>query len=311
VVQLLNMLIEDGDAKTAVAEGEAALTRLPADGKNQTVRIELGQAYLLAGDKEKGRTALEAVLKNADDAETLNDAAYELADASLDLPLAETSTRTALDKLAEESNGWTLDEDPQVLRAKTSMITATWDTLGWIYFRESKLDQALSYIQAGWMGSLNIDSGKHLGEVLAARGDDAGALNAYEMAIATQPAYNALGVHTEPSAKQKQVQELADALPRNGGKPRGSLSAGEKLQELREVKLGPANGRSGNAEYRVLLKDGKAVRTEPTGAKTIAGANEMILKADFSRLFPAGTDTSLVRLGYVNCHQSVCEFMLQ
>src|ERR1039458_2647134 len=178
VTQLLNMLIEDGDAKTAVAEGEAAFARLPADGKNETARIALGQAYLLAGDKEKGRTALEAVLKNAEDAETLNDAAYELADASLDLPLAEASTRAALDKLAEESNGWTLDEDPQMLRAKTNLIVATWDTLGWIYFREGKLDQALSYVQAGWVGSLNMESGKHLGEVLTARGDKAGALNA-------------------------------------------------------------------------------------------------------------------------------------
>jgi tetratricopeptide (TPR) repeat protein len=311
VTQLLNMLIEDGDAKTAVAEGEAAFTRLPADGKNETARIELGQAYLLAGEKEKGRTALEAVLKNAEDAETLNDAAYELADASLDLPLAETSTSAALDKLAEESNGWTLDEDPQVLREKTNLIVATWDTLGWIYFRENKLDQALSYIQAGWMGALNIDSGKHLGQVLAARGDNAGALNAYEMAIATQPDYNALGVHTEPSEKQKKVQALADALPRTGAKPHTPMVVAGKLRGLREIKLGPANGLSGNAEYRVLLKNGKAVKTEPTGAKTIAGANEMILKADFSRLFPVGTETSLVRVGFVNCHQSVCEFMLQ
>jgi tetratricopeptide (TPR) repeat protein len=311
VTQLLNMLIDDGDAKTAVAEGEAAFTRLPADGKNETARIALGQAYLLAGDKEKGRTALEAVLKNADDAETLNDAAYDLADASLDLPLAETSTRTALDKLAEESNGWTLDEDPLVLRAKTNLIVATWDTLGWIYFRQGKLDQALSYIQAGWTGSLNMESGKHLGEVLAARGDKAGALDAYEMAIATEPGYDALGVHTEPSAKQKQVQALAGALPRTGGKSHTPMAAAEKLQELREVKLGPANGRSGNAEYRVLLKDGKAVKADPTGWKTVPGANDMILKADFSRLFPVGAETSLVRVGYVNCHQSVCEFMLQ
>jgi hypothetical protein len=66
-----------------------------------------------------------------------------------------------------------------------------------------------------------------------------------------------------------------------------------------------------NAEYRVLLKNGKAVKTEPTGAKTVAGANEMLQKADFSRLFPVGTETSLVRVGFVNCHQSVCEFILQ
>ena len=70
----------------------------------------------------------------------------------MDLTLAETSTRAALDKLAAESNSWTLDEDPQVLRGKTNLIVAMWDTLGWTYFREGKLDQALNYIEGrdGW-----------------------------------------------------------------------------------------------------------------------------------------------------------------
>ena len=311
VAQLLNMLLEDGDAKTAVAEGEAAFTRLPAEGHNDFARIALGRAYLKAGDKAKGQAALEMVLKNTDDAGTLNDAAYELAEASLDLPLAETSTRTALDKLADESNSWTLDENPQVLLGKTRMIVATWDTLGWIYFREGKLDQALSYVQAGWMGNLRLESGKHLGEVLTARGDKASALNAYEMAIGSQPGYNALGVHTDPSEKQKQVQALADALPHTGAKSHMPMGVAEKLQKLRKVQMGAANGRSGYAEYRILLRNGKAVRAEPTGAKTVPGANDMILKANYSSFFPADAQTSLVRVGYVNCHQTVCELVLQ
>lgn len=161
------------------------------------------------------------------------------------------------------------------------------------------------------MGDLGLEGGKHLGEVLAARGDTTGALNAYEMAIESQPGYNPLGVHTEPSEKQKQVQALADALPRAAGKSHTPMSAAQKLQELREVKLGPANGRSGNAEYRVLLRNGKAVKAEPTGDKTVAGTNDMILRANFSSFFPAGEQTSLVRVGYVNCHQTVCELMLQ
>jgi tetratricopeptide (TPR) repeat protein len=311
VSQLLGMLIQDGDVKDAVAEGEAAFTQLPTEGHNDDARIVLGQAYLKAGDKTKGQAALEMVLKNTDDAGTLNDAAYELADASLDLPLAETSTRTALDKLTDESNSWTLDENPQVLLGKTHLIVATWDTLGWIYFREGKLDQALSYVQAGWMGDPELEGGKHLGEVLAARGDTAGALNAYAMAIGSQPGYNALGVHTEPSQEQKQVQALADELPHAGGKSRPPMVTAGKLQELRKVQLGASNGRSGNAEYRILLRNGKAVKAEPTGEKTVAGASDMILKANFSSFFPAGAQASLVRMGYVNCHQSVCEFMLQ
>jgi tetratricopeptide (TPR) repeat protein len=304
------MLIADGDAKTAVAEGEAAFTRLPADGHNDNVRIALGQAYLAAGDKQEGQAALETVLKNAEDAGTLNDAAYELADASLDLPLAESSTRDALDKLAQESNSWTLDEDPQTLVAKTRLIIATWDTLGWIYFREGKLDQALSYIQAGWMGMPGLETGKHLGDVLVARGDKSGALTTYDLAIATQPGYNALGVHTEPSDKQKQLQTLADGLRRSGIKSSAAIPA-NKLLELRTVSLGAADGRSGNAEYRVLLKDGKATKVEPSGDKSIPGADAMITKATFSNYFPTGSPTALVRIAYVNCHAKVCELVFE
>jgi len=310
VAQLLNMLIADRDAKTAVAEGEAAFKRLPADGHNDYARIALGQAYLAAGEKQKGQAALETVLQNSQDAGTLNDAAYALADASLDLPLAESSTHAALDKLAEESNSWTLDEDPQVLVRKTRLIVATWDTLGWIYFREGKLDEALSYIHAGWMGMPSLETGKHLGEVLTARGDKPGALNAYEMAIATQPGYNALGVHTEPSEKQKEVQALADRLPRSGAKSSAPLPA-NKLLELRTVPLGAADGRSGTAEYRVLLKDGKAIKVEPTGAKSIPGADTMIGKAAFTSYFPTGAPTALVRIAYVNCHSKVCELLFE
>jgi tetratricopeptide (TPR) repeat protein len=310
VAGLLAMLMEDGDAKTAVAEGEAALQLLPAEGKTDSVHLALGKAYLLAGDKQKGAAMLKALLDESHDAEMLNNAAYELGDAGLELPLAEVSTRTALEKLTEESNSWTMNEDMQTLRAKTHLIAATWDTLGWILFHEGKLEEAQSYLQAGWQGELNLATGKHLGDVQAARGNKAVAIATYELAIASDPGYNALGVRTEASAAHKALQAKVDAM--HAGAVKSSMaSVGLKLQELRKVQLGPSNGRSSNAEYRMLLKGGKAVKAEPTGDKTVAGADEMVAKANFASYFPAGSEMSLVKVGYVNCHQAVCELMLQ
>jgi tetratricopeptide (TPR) repeat protein len=310
VARLLAMLIEDGDAKTAVAEGEAALQRLPAEGKTDSVHLALGKAYLLAGDKQKGAATLKALLEESHDAEMLNNAAYELGDAGLELPLAESSTRKALEKLTEESNSWTLDEDVQTLRTKTREIAATWDTLGWILFHEGKLEEAQSYLQAGWQGELNLATGKHLGDLQAARGNKAAAITTYELAIASEPGYNALGVRTEPSAAHKALQSKVDAM-HAGGVKSSMASVGLRLQELRKVQLGPSNGRSGNAEYRMLLKGGKAVKAEPTGDKTVAGADEMVARANFASFFPVGSEMSLVKVGYVNCHQAVCELMLQ
>ena len=306
---LIDLLIADNDAGTAVSEGEAALTRLPVDGKNDNVHVSLGNAYLMAGDKTKGGAMLRAVLETSQDALMLNNAAYSLADASLELPLAESSSRAALDKLTEESSSWTLDEDPQVLQVKSRMIAATWDTFGWTLFREGKLAEAMSFVQASFTNSPSFETGKHVGEMLVARGDNTGAITAYEAAIALEPTFNAMGVHTEPSAKQKQLQAVVDKLRRSSGKTSAQTHA--PVVPLRTIPLGPANGRSGNAEYRILFKAGKAVRSKLVGDKTVLGAEAMLASGNFNNLFPDGSHAALVRTGFINCHAKVCELILE
>jgi hypothetical protein len=104
------------------------------------------------------------LLKTADDAETLNDAAYELADANLDLPLDESCERKALQKLTTETETWTLDESPATLRAKTNLLLASWDTMGWILYREGKLEQAIPYLEAARLGRPAPEIVKHLAD---------------------------------------------------------------------------------------------------------------------------------------------------
>jgi tetratricopeptide (TPR) repeat protein len=311
VTMLMGLLIEDGDVKSAASTGEAAAPQISvnADG-TLGFHIALGKAQLDAGEAEKGKATLEALLKDADTADALNDAAYELADAGLDLPLAERSARAALDKLTAESDAWTLDENQQILHDKTRLILATWDTLGWILFKESRLEEAESYLRAAWLGMLNLDTGKHLGDALAARGDKSAALSAYELAVGTVPGYDAMGVRTPPGPKEKEVQALAAALRRAGVKSTATTPQ-NSLLALRTVPLGAANGRSGDAEYRLLLKDGKAVKAEAAGAKAVSGALDMIAKVNFSGYFPAGSQAALMRVAYVNCHSGVCELVLE
>ena len=68
--QLIDTLIDDGDATTAVKEVAAAhLTEVQR--KDPNVQVELGRAMLIAGDKTAGTAVLTAVLtsvqKNPDD----------------------------------------------------------------------------------------------------------------------------------------------------------------------------------------------------------------------------------------------------
>jgi hypothetical protein len=84
-----------------------------------------------------------------------------------------------------------------------------------------------------------------------------------------------------------------------------------QFDDGRKISLGPANGRNGVAEYRLLLRDGKATEIKPVGATTISNALAVIAKAKFIDLFPTGSQIALIRLGYLNCHDRVCELILE
>jgi tetratricopeptide (TPR) repeat protein len=316
VTTLMNMLVADGDAKSAASLGDAAIAQLPDDPKKtENFHIALGNAQIKAGERDKGAASLEAVLKNADTPGALNDAAYELADAGLDLPLAQRSARAVLDKLTAESDSWTLDEDANTLKGQSSLIVATWDTVGWIFFREGQLAEAQDYLNAAWTAGQNADTAEHLGEVLLARGNKAAAMVAFELALTKSATYDSMGVRRPPGPLGKDLQQRIEALTKAGVK---STIGTEKdpykqLQAMRTIPLGDEGGKKGNvdAEYRLLLRAGKLVKAGPAGTKEIVGADKMVDKAKFDAFFPPGSQTALVRFGYVNCHSGVCELVLE
>jgi tetratricopeptide (TPR) repeat protein len=88
---------------------------------------------------------------------------------------------------------------------------------------------------------------------------------------------------------------------------------GNKLQldDARKLALGSANGRNGVAEYRLLLKDGKILNIKPTGDKMIQGAQDLLTRAKFLGFFPPGSEVTLERLGFINCHSGICELILE
>ena len=98
----------------------------------------------------------------------------------------------------------------------------------------------------------------------------------------------------------KHLSEVASA---QGHKP--------ELDESRKPPLGSAHGRNGVAEYRFLVRSGKFIDIKPTGDKTIPEAQNLIVGAEYTGLFSAGSQVTLVYLGFINCHSSVCEHILE
>lgn len=65
------------------------------------------------------------------------------------------------------------------------------------------------------------------------------------------------------------------------------------------------------AEYRLLLAHGRVERAEPTGDKTIDGADALVKQADLGKLFPEGLSAKLVRAAMVNCFGDTCQLVLE
>jgi tetratricopeptide (TPR) repeat protein len=314
-LQLANMLLEDDDPAGAVAAAEEGVAHLPEDQKkNEPLQLLLGRAQMKGRMKEKGHATLLALLNTTEDPGTMNDCAYELADAGVELPLAESTTQTALKKMVEQSKTWTLDENPQTLRSKTNYITSTWDTLGWILFREGKLDEAQNYIHAAWLNQQSSEVAEHLAEIARARGRKDEALRYLELALASFPAYDLMGVRTKPGSRQRYITERAETLRKQGAKstPQAPYeNSHTRLEKVRTVSLGPAAGLNGTSEFRLLLTGGKIAKSEKIGTKDLPGASERVKGADLNAFWPTGSDASLVRNAILNCHGGICELVFE
>jgi len=307
---LVSMLTDEGNPAAAVAAARAGLDHAkPDQPTTERLQLAMGRAQLAAGQKEDGHATLLALMKATTSPDMMNDSAYELANAELELPLVESTARKALAQMVEESKTWTLDENTQTLLGKSRQIEATWDTVGWILFREGKLDEAQKFIEASWRNRQDAEVGGHMAAIAAAKGNQDEALHSYELALATFPTYLRPGVRKTPGAKQKELTEKADALRKAGAKA-PLMDADKELQAMRFFALGAAEGLNGSAEYRLLLSDGKVAKVEPAGATSMGGGSEKIIRAKLDALWPAGSEAKLVRSGFLNCHEGKCDLIL-
>jgi tetratricopeptide (TPR) repeat protein len=277
---LVGGLLNAGDAAGAVSAAETGIAALPEDHRHdENIQIALGRAQERAGMKDKAGETFGTLLKSSENVGTLNTAAYELSQIEVQLDAAEAGARKALNKMSEESKTWTLDENLATLRGKSQLIAATWDTLGWILFLEKK-PEAEGFVSAAWKNRQDGVVGEHLGEMLAMRGDMTEAIGVYKLALETISPVDSMGrKRDKPTAEQTKLQDKLMTAEAMAGKAAPAQGNGPKtLQEMRAVSLGSANGKSGVAEYKILLSSNGIERVEPTEDKTISGGETMIKK---------------------------------
>jgi tetratricopeptide (TPR) repeat protein len=308
--RLARLLLKDSDAEGAAAIAESGIRGLPEGKQDEVLELLLGRAQLMAGKTDQGRATLLVLMQTTKSPKMMNDSAYELADAKLELPLAEAAARTALDKMADESKRWTLDRGLQILKANSRQIVATWDTLGWILYQEGKIDEAEPYLKAAWMNRQSETIAKHLGQLCEATGKKDKALTVFEIGLATIPLRNSSTAKKVPGIEEQEMQSRIDALRKNGAKS-ASLNVETTLQAMRTFSLGPSKGVDDVAEYYLLVNKEKIVGTAPTWGKELPDGDSKLKMARLTAFTPPNYEANLVRSGKLNCHSGVCELVLE
>jgi tetratricopeptide (TPR) repeat protein len=304
--QLSNVLIGEKKYSDASTLLEAASKAAP-DDKN--LAVQAGRAEILAGQKDAGVAHLRAALNDAGDPEILNDASYEVANSNMELPLAETSCKKALetmDKATEQTTLGNLSADD--LR-RVNLLTAAWDTMGWIYFREGNLPMAEKYIAAAWQATQHSEVGDHLGQIYEKEGRLQQAADTYSLAAV------AGALSPDPSGDEG-IHASLKRLAAKGYSPR-SKTPGEDLGKERSVMLTPLTATAwkpeASADFFVLFAAGKTedVQFIKGSEKLRSAADELKAKA-VPASFPDGSQARIVRRGILYCSDALrgCQFTL-
>ncbi len=289
-------------AEDAVEVYRAGAKALPDD---KMIQVELGSALLRVGKKDEAVAIERSALSESADANVSNDGAYVLVSAGsgTELPLAETAAKKAVDVLEGELAATAIESVNAETFRQANLLLATWDTLGWVYFAEGKDKLAEEYVRGSWQSAMHGEEGLHLGEILEKKGDAAGALKAYELAL------SAAGKSTAPWVPE--LHTRADGLKKKGVAD-GDLEPSRVLLEQRtyHVARTPEAKGSGVFAMRVSAEKTEQVAME-SGDESLRSMVGAIGKLELGLAVPKESRALLLRSGVLVCAgEPTCELVL-
>ncbi len=200
-----------------------------AKPENGAIIDTLGNMLIRGNHKtEAADLATKLLARTSDDPNNLNGGAYLLAEADGDLAVAEHSSRKSIEILEGQTASAAISEANQQSFSRTSLLIASWDTLGYILLRQKKQDEATEYLEAAWKNRPDSTVGLHYGQVLEVGGKRSEALRIYQVA-ATQ-------VHGK-DANWILLQESIARLKAANVSLEGKSAATQTLQEERTFHL--------------------------------------------------------------------------
>jgi len=215
------MLREAGKLDEAIAgyqkliemvDQDEALKKDQRDGISDELKYTLTGLYTETKEVDKAVKILEELVQKEPSNPTYNnDLGYILADNNRDLEKAEKLVRRALEedkkrrqKAAEEADPEDKDDEEAAELDNASYL----DSLGWVLYRTKRFDEAQKALE----NAVAVEAGRnteiydHLADVLAAKGDKAGASKYYQLALET------VSASKRDQMKKVQIEEKLKGL---------------------------------------------------------------------------------------------------
>ena len=298
------MLSDSKKNAEAIAVLENAIKLSP---DSPSLQSALGSAYLDNKQTDKGIALLEKTLGSDAKPMEFNDAAYALADQNVHLDKAKDWGDKALQSLEAESLKTQTEEG--ALKS-TRDLGATWDTVGWIYFRMGEFEKAEAYLGAAFQLTQNAIVGDHLAQTYAKQGKKQEAAHTYRLAYAAAKGSdkNDIKQHYQELMGKSADPEEAPVTLKRGGRDFGPE---DELSRSRTHKLSSAAHSSGSATFSVVLSPGKIDDVKfVSGDEKLKPMASEIASSKVRADFPNSDAVRLTRHGILVCGSVGCDFTL-
>jgi tetratricopeptide (TPR) repeat protein len=286
----------------AAPELEKAASLTPND---PSLQVSLGDAYLNLSQDDKALAAFDRAIEISATPLVWNNIAYQLSLKNTHLDKAQQYAESAVAATAAGLRNLTLDQLNQRDLALVPSLIAYWDTLGWVFYAEGKLDKAEKYVSAAWSLGHHGEVGDHLGQIYEKRGEKEKAITTYAMAL------NGLRPIPETRGRLSGLIGGTDKVDAVVNKHR------EELQQMRTTELKERPTVTGNAEFWVLLgtsSNGASVETVKfaSGEEKLRSLETALQHLKFSVNFPDDTPAKILRRGVLGCSTATgkCTFVL-
>ncbi|MDT8067492.1 MAG: DUF3857 domain-containing protein [Terriglobia bacterium] len=277
----------------AIPELEQALN---IAGDDPFTQQQLGDAYLKTGKTDKALAMFDKVVKASPTPIMWNNVAYALAEEKQSLDLALKYAQSAVAMTVATLNNLPMDQVIEQGPGLTNSLASYWDTLGWVYFQQGKLDAAEKYVRASWDISQAGEVGDHLAQIYEKRGMKDKAIEMYAEAMAAPGTVPETRGRLAALVGDKKVDALVN-------------SKRSKLGEERSVPLGKGT-QDGFAEFNIVLRGPTAENV--TFAKGSAAMKDFADKLKTVKYPAIAPEDRIYRRGIVSCSKATtrCDLVL-